>query len=55
MQPLINVIVCDITELREKDVQILLRESEIRYGPIEMVINCAAISKPAMFLFSSFD
>lgn len=25
------------------------------YGPIEMVINCAAISKPAMILFSTYD
>ena len=33
----------------------MLRISENKYGPIEMVICCAAMSKPAMFLHSDFD
>jgi|LauGreDrversion4_2_1035121.scaffolds.fasta_scaffold846325_1 NAD(P)-dependent dehydrogenase (short-subunit alcohol dehydrogenase family) len=30
----------------------ILQEAEKMYGPIEMVVCCAAISKPAMFLSS---
>lgn len=50
VQPLINVIVSDITELKERDVEFLLKQSENMYGPIEMVICCAAMSKPTMIL-----
>ena len=53
--PLINVLKTDITELLPKDIEALIRLSETKYGPIEMVICCAAISKPALFLQSDFD
>lgn len=46
---------CDITEQKERDVELLLKLAEQIYGPIEMVVCCAAISKPAMILQSSFD
>lgn len=53
--PLINCLVADITDLKVKDIENLLRISENKYGPIEMVICCAAISKPALFLYSDVE
>ena len=42
----------DIADLKPKDIDAIIKYSEKKYGPIEMVICCAAISKPAMFLSS---
>ena len=40
----------DLSELKKRQVDRLLADIESMYGPIEMVVCCAAISKPAMFL-----
>ena len=53
--PLIQYVTADITELRPRDVEAILKAAEKKYGPIEMVICCSAISKPAMFLSSDYD
>ena len=42
----------DLSELHSRAVECLLNEIENLYGPIDMVICCAAMSKPAMFLSS---
>lgn len=42
----------DISDLQKRDVEMLIKYSEKKYGPIELVICCAAMSKPAMFLSS---
>jgi len=44
----------DIDELRPEEVDIIIQAAERNYGPIEMVICCAAISKPALFLQSDY-
>ncbi len=49
---LVNYVVADLSELHSRQVERLLTEIETRYGPIDMVICCAAMSKPAMFLSS---
>ncbi len=53
--PLINFIKADITELRSQDIETIIKFSENKYGPIEMIICCAAMSKPAMFLSRYFN
>jgi short-subunit dehydrogenase len=53
--PLIHYFPVDISELKQKDMETLLRLSEKKYGPIEMVICCAAISKPSLFTSSDLD
>lgn len=52
---MINYIVADIAEIKQKEMDIYIKMSEQRFGPIEMVICCAAISKPALFLQSDLD
>jgi 3-oxoacyl-[acyl-carrier protein] reductase len=49
---LVNYVVADISELKSRQVEKLLQEIESRFGNIEMVVCCAAVSKPAMFLSS---
>jgi len=42
----------DITNLNKNKIEQILQKAEDEYGPIDMVICCAAISKPNMFLQS---
>ena len=44
--------VADLSELNSRKVERLLTEIENLFGPIDMVVCCAAMSKPAMFLSS---
>jgi len=53
--PLIQYKVCDISEIKKREVEAVLQEAEKKYGPIEVVICCAATSKPAMFISSDFE
>jgi NAD(P)-dependent dehydrogenase (short-subunit alcohol dehydrogenase family) len=45
----------DITELKKREIEEILIDAEKKYGPIEMVICCAATSKPVMFISSDLD
>ena len=47
---MVNYVVADLSELKSKQVEHLLKEIEHLSGPIDMIVCCAAISKPAMFL-----
>jgi NAD(P)-dependent dehydrogenase (short-subunit alcohol dehydrogenase family) len=47
--------VADITKLKKHQIEKLLQEAEKEYGPIDMVICCAGISSPAMFLSSEIS
>lgn len=40
--------------MSQKEVDRVLRDTTTMFGPIEMVICCAAMSKPKMFLQSEF-
>jgi NAD(P)-dependent dehydrogenase (short-subunit alcohol dehydrogenase family) len=53
--PLIEYVQVDISDIKSRDVEAIIKASEKKYGPIEMVICCAAISKPAMFISSELD
>lgn len=52
---LVNYVVADLSELNRRQVEQLLTEIENLSGPIEMIVCCAAISKPAMFLSSEIS
>mmetsp|Transcript_43872 Transcript_43872/g.58160 ORF Transcript_43872/g.58160 Transcript_43872/m.58160 type:complete len:137 (+) Transcript_43872:154-564(+) len=52
---LINYVVADLSELSSREVDHIIQKIEKRYGQIDMVICCAAVSKPAMFLSSDIS
>ena len=52
---LVNYVVADLSELSSRSAERLLAKIEKSYGPIDMVICCAAQSKPAMFLSSEIS
>lgn len=47
--------VADLSELKSRQVERLITEIENLSGPIDMIVCCAAISKPAMFLTSEIS
>ena len=53
--PLITAFKVDISDLKSKEVEQIIKIAEKKYGPIHMVVSCAAISKPAMFLSCDFE
>ena len=53
--PCIRYFSADITALETFEVEKLIRVSENKLGPIEMVIYCAARSEPVMFISSDLD
>lgn len=53
-RPLIVSIKADISELTQKEIDKILKDTTSIYGPIEMVVCCAAMSKPKMILQSEY-
>ena len=49
---LINYVAADLSELSFREVERVINQIEKLYGKIDMVVCCAAVSKPAMFLSS---
>lgn len=40
----------DIAEMTQKDVEKVIKSTEAVFGPIEMVVCCAGMSKPKLFM-----
>ena len=53
-RPLIVSIRADISEMTQREIDRVLKDTTTMFGPIEMVVCCAAMSKPKLFMQSDF-